>query len=138
MKAVIDTNVLISGLISPNGMPARIIDLWLANKITVCVNSEIIEEYLTVLLRPKFRSVGSPQERYELISGLVELENTKIVNSDLRLNVVTEDADDNVFVECAVEAQAEVIVSGDDHLLNLIEYAGIKIVSPSEFLQQFF
>ena len=138
MKVVIDTNVLISGIISTQSPPACIIDLWVSNKITVCVSSEIIEEYLSVLLRPKFARVGTPQERYKLVSQLVELGNTLIINPDFKLNIITDDPDDNIILECAAEAGAEVVISGDDHLLSLSAYEGIPILTPAEYLQRFF
>lgn len=136
MKVVIDTNVIISGLISPSGSPAQIIDLWVANKITVCLSTEIVEEYIAVLLRPKFNRLGSPKERYEIISEMVELDNTIIVNPDFRFNAIDEDPDDNMFLECAVEAKARIIISGDDHLLSLAEFQGIQIIQPTDFLDR--
>lgn len=137
MKVVVDTNVLISGLISTSSPPARIIDLWLSNRLNVYVSPEIIEEYLSVFLRPKFRRVGTPQERYELISELLDLDNTIVVNPDFRLTIITDDVDDNIILECAVEAAVEVIVSGDMHLLSLSVYDGIEILLPAEFLQKY-
>ncbi|MBM7855103.1 putative PIN family toxin of toxin-antitoxin system [Desulfohalotomaculum tongense] len=137
MKVVIDTNVLISGLISSKSHPAQILDLWMSNCIIVCITAEIVEEYISVLLRPKFKGIGSPQERYEIISGLVELEHTSVVNPDFRIKAIVEDPDDNIFLECALEAKAEVIISGDEHLLNLKEFEGIKILKPIEFLSKF-
>lgn len=136
MKVVIDTNVLISGLISPFGPPAQIIDLWVTKKITVCLSTEIVEEYIAVLLRPKFSRLGSPKERYEIISGLVELDNTLIVIPDFRLNAIYEDPDDNMFLECAIEAKAEIIISGDDHLLGLKEFQGIQIIRPIDLYKR--
>ena len=138
MKIVIDTNVVISGLISPSGTPAQIIDLWILNEFTVCLSTEIMEEYLSVLLRPKFQRMGTSKERYGLISELVKLENTMMVKPDFQLDIVIEDPDDNIFLECALEAKAEIIISGDDHLLNLGEFQGIYIFRPIEFLQKFF
>ena len=138
MKIVIDTNVVISGLISPSGPPAQIIDLWISNEFTVCLSTEIMEEYLSVLLRPKFQRIGTSKERYRLISQLVKLENTKMVDPDFQLDIISEDPDDNIFLECALEANAEIIISGDDHLLNLAEFEGIYILRPIEFLQMFF
>ena len=98
MIVVIDTNVLISGLVS-QGPPSQVINLWITNKIIVCVSSEIVEEYLTVVLRPKFRPLGTAQERYDIISKLIELDNTKIVCPSVKLNAVQEDPDDNIFLE---------------------------------------
>jgi len=136
MKVVIDTNVVISGLISPFGPPAQIIDLWVTGEITVCLCSKIVEEYIAVMLRPKFNRLGSTIERYEVISGLVELDNTIIVNPDFYFDVISEDPDDNIFLECAVEAKAEIIISGDAHLLGLAEFQGIQIIHPVDFLER--
>jgi hypothetical protein len=136
MKVVIDTNVVISGLISPFGPPAQIIDLWVADEIIVCLSSKIIEEYIAVLLRPKFTRLGSAKNRYEVIAGLVELDNTIIVNPDFHLDVISEDPGDNIFLECAVEAKAEIIISRDDHLLGLAEFQGIQIIRPVNFLEK--
>lgn len=138
MKVVIDTNVLISGLISPDGPPSRIVNLWITGKVKVYVSSEIIEEYMSVLLRPKFSRLGSPQERYDLITQLMELDNTIIVYPEFELNVIAEDPDDNKFLACAVEANAEVLISGDEHLLNLEKYQEITILVPTEFLQNYY
>lgn len=135
MKVVIDTNVIISGLISVSGPPAQIIQLWVDGKIIICLSAEIVEEYIAVLLRPKFNPLGSALERYKLISGLVELDNTIIVNPDFIPDIIHEDPDDNVFLACAVEAKAKIIISGDDHLLDLAEYKGIRIISPADFLR---
>lgn len=52
--------------------------------------------------------------------------------------MITDDPDDNIFLECALEAKAVVIVSGDDHLLKLQGFEGIKLLSPNQFLQQYF
>lgn len=135
MKVVIDTTVIISSLISSSGPPAQIIELWVADKITVCLSAEIVEEYIGVLLRPKFNSLGSAIERYKIISGLIELDNTIIVNPDFVLNIIQEDPDDNIFLACAVEAKAKIIISGDDHLLGLAEFQGIQIIRPADFFK---
>ncbi len=72
------------------------------------------------------------------MSQLVELENTLIVNPDFKLNIITDDPDDNIILECATEAGAEVVIFGDDHLLSLSTYEGIPILTPVEYLQRFF
>lgn len=139
MKVVIDTNVLISGLLSSAGSPAYIIDLWVSNKFTVFITSEILEEYLSVILRPKLTSIGSSNERYNLVSALIDLDNTIMINPEFKIKTVIDNPDDNVEnLECAVEAKSDAIISGDDHLLNLAEFEGIPILKPIDFLQRFF
>ena len=53
-----------------------------------------------------------------------------------RINVITEDPDDNKILECAIEAKATFIVSGDRHLLDLVEFRGIKILTPTAFIKK--
>ena len=60
--------------------------------------------------------------------------NSIIVKPTEKLNIVKDDPDDNKIIECAVEGSADYIISQDNHLLNLKEYKGIKIIKPEEFL----
>ena len=62
--------------------------------------------------------------------------NSQIVYPKKKLNVVKKDPKDNKILECALEAQASFIISGDKHLLEIKEYKGIKIISPKEFLNE--
>ncbi|MCL6479791.1 MAG: putative toxin-antitoxin system toxin component, PIN family [Peptococcaceae bacterium] len=59
MKIVLDTNIVISGLLIPNGPPGRIVDLWVDNRLKVVLCQALIKEYFAVLLRPKFKKVGN-------------------------------------------------------------------------------
>lgn len=138
MKVVIDTNVLISGLFSSQSPPVKVLNLWLVNKLDVYVSPEIIEEYMSVLLRPKFSRIGSAKERYEMISALIDLENSYMVYPDFNLHVVREDPDDDIFLECALQGRVEAIISGDEHLLEIGFFKGIHILSPFEFLRRYF
>ncbi|MGQ9558799.1 MAG: putative toxin-antitoxin system toxin component, PIN family [Desulfurispora sp.] len=135
MRVVIGTNVLISGLLSPSGPPVAVLDMWISGRINVCVSPDIVNEYVSVLLRPRFAVLGTLAERSGIITGLVELPNTTIVYPLWQLNVIDADPDDNIFLACAVEARAEVIVSGDEHLLALGEYQGIAIWQPAYFVK---
>lgn len=135
MRVVIDTNVLISGLLSPSGPPAAVLDMWISGRINVCVSPDIVEEYVSVLLRPSFAVMGTHTERYNIMAGLLELPSTIMIYPQCRLNVIEDDPDDNIFLACAVEARAEAIISGDEHLLNLGEYQGIVIWQPAHFVK---
>ncbi len=59
-----------------------------------------------------------------------------MIESTHKINVIKEDSDDNRVLECAVSAKADVIISGDGHLLSLKNYAGIDIIPASEFIKQ--
>jgi len=134
MKITLDTNVVMSGFLVPGGPPAIIVDLWAGNELTVVVCQALIEEYLDVLLRPKFKKIGTIIERQELLMELLGMDNTVLVYPKIRLDVIKDDPEDNRVLECAAEGDVEFIVSGDNHLLALKEFRGIAIVSPAEFL----
>lgn len=135
MKVVLDTNVVISGLLVPGGPPGKIIDLWTENRITVVLSQALIEEYLDVLLRPKFKRIGTLVERQDILVNLLELDNTVLINPKVSFAVVKDDPEDNRVLECAVEGMVDYIISGDEHLLALREFQGIPIVMPAEFMR---
>ncbi len=131
MRVVLDTNVLISGIIFPGGPPGKIIEKWINGDFTVILSPAVLEEYFAVLLRPKFRRLGTFQELYNLLSGLTELENSIMVYPQTTVDVIKEDPADNKFLDCALEGKADIILSGDHHLLNLEVFRGIRIIPPS-------
>ncbi|MDI6892742.1 MAG: putative toxin-antitoxin system toxin component, PIN family [Actinomycetota bacterium] len=132
MKAVLDTNVIISGLINSEGAPARVVDLWVNGSIRIATSLALIQKILDVIARPKFKPLGTLNERCDLIKKL--LERAEIVNPPQRLKIISEDDADNRILECALAYSADYIISGDSHLLNLGDYKGIEILSPDEFL----
>jgi len=89
------------------------------------------QELLRVTEYPKFDF--SPLQRLRFISLLIEI--ATLVEPKKKLKVVKDDPQDNKFLECALEAKADLIVSGDKHLLKLKEYEGIPIVSSADFLK---
>ena len=137
MKVVLDTNVVVSSFIAPASAPAKVLELVSEDQFEILVSEAILEEYASVLKYPRIqvRHRRSDVEVADIIAGLRTL--ATIVEPTRRLAVVKEDAEDNKFVECAVEGGAEFIVSGDKHLLALREYEGIQILSPAAFLTVF-
>jgi putative PIN family toxin of toxin-antitoxin system len=134
MKVVLDTNVVISGILFSGGSPGKIIDLWIDNRFKVLLSQALIEECLEVISRPKFKRLGSPVERQDILIKLIELGSTIFVSPKEPIQVIKEDPDDNRILECAAEGGAQYIISGDNHLLMIKEYRKILIVTPSEFL----
>ena len=134
MRVVLDANVLVSALISAKGAPAQILLHWQEGKLDVVASPPILEELERVLHYPRL------QERYDLPEGMIQrflqlLEQQAIlVEPGESLSVIERDPSDNRYLECAVAGEAEYIVSGDRHLLNLKEYRGIQIFNPREFL----
>lgn len=135
MRVVLDTNVLISGLISAGGPPSLIVDLWTEGKVQIVVSAALLTEYFGVFLRPKFTAAGPPRSRQEILERLIGLPNTLVVVPEDRVTCIIDDPDDDRFLECAIAGVADCIVSGDEHLLGLGVFRGIPIVSPREFIE---
>ncbi|OGK11243.1 MAG: putative toxin-antitoxin system toxin component, PIN family [Candidatus Riflebacteria bacterium RBG_13_59_9] len=132
MKVVIDTNVFVSSLLNPEGSPRKVIDLWRFEKITLCLSKAILAEYFELLGR--FDLTEKPMGEHFV--RLFQLRyNQVFIASPEAISVVHEDPHDDKFIECAVGAGADYIVSGDRHLLKLKSYKGIPIVTPAELLK---
>jgi len=129
-RVVLDTNVLISALLF-GGTPRDMLEMVLTGSVRCSLSLAILNELRGVLQRRKF--AFSAQQ----VAAIVEELSTvcDIVSPSVTVRVVTADPDDNRILECALEAKADVIVSGDSHLLQLGQYKRIRILSPFEFLQ---
>jgi len=130
MKIVLDTNVLVSGLLQPKGNPAQVVALALAGAVQVCHDERILAEYAKVLARPRFKF--SPQRVREVLDKLegdgLTIDTTHVGDLDLP------DADDECFLAVALAAEVDYLVTG-----NLADYPpakrrGCAVVSPAEFL----
>jgi putative PIN family toxin of toxin-antitoxin system len=129
---VLDTNVMISAILF-GGPPKRVLEHAICGAIEMAVSLDIILEVQDVLRRPKFGF--SAEATAEIIRELQEI--STLTYPTKKLNVVATDPDDNRIIECAVESNASVIISGDSDLLNLGEYGKIRILSPVDFLNTF-
>jgi len=129
MRAVADTNILISGLLF-GGLPRKLLDHATAPGVTLATSEELLEE-LRDKLANKFHFDGADTAQFlQKIRQIAE-----IASPRFRLHAVPDDEDDNRVLECAVAAGAEFIVSGDNHLLRLASYQKIYIVTVRQFLQ---
>jgi putative PIN family toxin of toxin-antitoxin system len=133
MKVVIDTNIFVSSLFNAGGMPRKVIDLWKTGEMTLCVTKEILEEYINVLKRFNFIEKRDLKELLDLFSKRM---NIIFIVSTPHLSIIKNDPGDDKFIECAVSADAQYIISGDKHLKALKTYKNIKIISPVEFLER--
>jgi len=128
-KVVIDTNVLVSGLLY-GGNPGKIIDLWKEGGIKPLCSSEIISECLRVLAYPKFDLTESEIDfllTHEILPWF------EVVQVTPGKPYVKADPFDNHFIWCAVDGNADAIISGDGHLRGL-KSSPVPILSVSEFL----
>jgi putative PIN family toxin of toxin-antitoxin system len=129
MRAVADTNVLVSGLLF-GGLPRTFLNQATAQSFTLVTSVELLEG-LGETLANKFHFDGTDTRLFlERIRQIAE-----IARPNFRLHSVPDDEDDNRVLECAVAGNAEFIVSGDKHLLRLGAHAGIIIVTVRQFIQ---
>ena len=135
IKIVSDTNVVISAAVSSDGNPAEIFELLLLGKIKNFTSDEIINEIKEVMEREKIRSRLTLYNRRFIIDNFEKF-SVKIIPK-IKNDIIKEDPKDNKFLDCAVSANTGYIISGDEHLLSLKEFKGIKILSPAEFVKLF-
>jgi putative PIN family toxin of toxin-antitoxin system len=129
-RAVFDTNVLVSGMIfAERSKP--LIDEVLEGKITLILSMQMIQEFSRVIARDKFKLSGNQQNT--LANFILRIGNVTKIKS--RFRVVREDPSDDTILRTAYDGKADYIVSGDEHLLALKEFRGIKIVTVSEMLE---
>jgi len=131
LKAVIDTSVFISGLIkSPSCR--KVIRALEDNRFILVISPEILAEIIGVVSRPKFHNVI----QRETAAALIEVIKTQalMVRPALRIKEIKQDPDDNRFLEAALTAKTDCIVSLDKHLLSLGSFRGIPVISPTAFL----
>ncbi len=129
MRAVLDTNIFISG-IHWAGASGKIIDKWLENKFEIISSAEIVDEIIRT-----FISFKIPLDFEEILAwASIIVEKSFFVEPKIRFDIV-EDKDDNKFIDSAVEGKADYIITQDNHLLKIKEFRGIKILMPEEFLR---
>jgi putative PIN family toxin of toxin-antitoxin system len=130
-KITVDTNILISFFVFPSGVVREIISLVLKKRISIFISHDIIEEYSRVL-RLKFGWPDSDiDENISLLKRMAE-----VTVPGAAINAVHADPTDNKVIECAVAAKADVIISGDSHLLNMKKYRSIPIMKPADLLRE--
>lgn len=137
MRVVLDTNALVSGVISPEGPPRRLLDGARAQAFELCSSATLLAELLDVLSREKF--AGRLAQAGLTPQGIVgELRRMAYMAApQVVLRVIEHDTDDDHVLACALAGQADLIVSGDKHLHDLGgQYQGIPIVTPAQAAQQ--
>jgi len=119
MKVVVDTNVVISRAVSTKGAPAKIFESWTIGVFELVVSEDLLAEYRRALGYPHVlkRHRYTPSQIDNLVEDIRAAATT--VTPDVKLNVVTNDRDDNKVIECAIAGGDDYIVSGDAHLLSL-------------------
>ena len=129
MKIVLDTNVLVSSVLSPRGTCAEIISLAISQSVKLCVDPRILLEYEEVLQRPKF---GLDSTQVLIILGYVE--DTSQIYSAPPLPTTLPDAKDQAFIEVAHTANVDALVTGNiKHFPESLRH-GVAVLTPREFV----
>jgi putative PIN family toxin of toxin-antitoxin system len=131
VKVVLDTNVIVSGLIQPLGNPAKVLALALAGAVQICHEKRILAEYTEVLARPRFKF--DAQRVREVLTKLEA--DGQAVDGTGQGDLGLPDSDDEPFLAAALVGQADYLVTG-----NLADYPverrrGCTVVSPAEFMR---
>ena len=129
MRVVLDTNVLVSGLLSPHGRPATVVDLVASGAHRVCFDGRILAEYRDVLTRPR---LALSRESVETVLARLAHNGLRLVATPLRIELP--DPDDQPFLEVAVAARADYLITGNRKHFPAELCPGIAVVNPREFL----
>jgi len=134
MKIVLDTNVAVSAAASPKGPPAEIVRAWRAHSLTWVTSPPLLDELERTLLSSRIGRylAWGEDEIAEFLAAVRQA--AEVTSPTDRIDVIRDDPADNRVLEAAVSAQADYVVSGDHHLLDLKTYQGVQIVTPARFV----
>ncbi len=128
IRAVLDTNVVVSALLNPEGPAALILTLAISKKFRCCISESLLKEYDEVLARPGFR-LGQQQ-----IARLMRsLQKAAVLVVPRKTLQVASDPDDNKVLECALEARADYVVTGNIRHFPA-RFQDIRVLRPQQFL----
>jgi putative PIN family toxin of toxin-antitoxin system len=129
IRVVLDTNVLVAAHFNPGSASNRILELCQRKELVLVLTSHILKEFSLILRNISARK--SFQKRVDKI-----ISQAILIKKAPRVNVVTEDPEDNKFLSCALAGKADYIITSDRHLLVLRKFRGTKIVKPVQFLSK--
>lgn len=128
---MLDTNVLVAGLLNPHGPPGRIVDLWLAGELDLVVDDRILAEYREVLARPKF---GFEPRDVAALMALIAAGAEPVAAEPLAVSLP--DLDDLPFLEVAVAADGATLVTGNlRHFPAEARSASVRVEDPAGFVE---
>jgi uncharacterized protein len=129
---VVDTNIIISSLIKPFSDSSKILNLIISGKLKLAYDLRILNEYEEVLKREKFNF-----NIKQIESIIIQIKEGGMHVDSLPLNENLPDKDDLPFLEVAVSSSVDFIVTGYKKHFSKIQYKNIKVLSPSEFLEEY-
>jgi putative PIN family toxin of toxin-antitoxin system len=132
MKVVLDTNVLVSGLLSPFGPPSQIARMVASGRLTLCYDGRLLAEYREVLLRPKFPFEA---DAVDALLDQIEALGTPVASEPLPARLP--DEDDLPFLEVAFSGRAQALITGNTKHYPARSRQGVVVLSPADFLEFF-
>lgn len=137
IQIVLDTNVIISAIVNPAGSPGKILEQVFDQEVSLCLSPPMIAEIRRVLRYPKIVNLIKQKGRTveleeDQIDKIVEI--ARVTMGQVTIKPIATDPDDDMFLECAIEANADYIISGDKHLKDLGNFQGVPILTPRAFL----
>lgn len=137
LRVVVDTNLFVSSLLNRQGAPARVIDAWRNRNYLLVVSEAIITEIGRVIRSPGIQSKYSILDQdIEALLVLLNQEALVVAGHADVTGAVPDDPQDEIFLACALDGKADLIISGDKHLLNLQDYQNIPILTAGQFLDK--
>ena len=132
MRIVLDTNVLVSGILSPHGPPGRIVDLAMRGDLIILYDDRILAEYREVLGRPKFSF--DPEDVAQVLD---QLERAGDAISAAPLSLALRDEDDLPFLEVAVAGAADGLVTGNAGHYDAVRGShAVRVISPRSLMEE--
>ena len=129
---VLDTNVLVSGLIML-GKPRELLSMISRREAALVLSKEILNEFMTVTRRKKLAEYATKEQVERFVEGLEKI--AEFVEPESHLKVA-DDSEDDIVINTAIDGEADFIVSGDHHLLSLREFRGITMLSVDEAVRR--
>ena len=127
-SVVIDTNVLISSVLSPKGLPAKVVRHFIQHG-RILFSLETYEEFNSRIWRPKFDPYISIENRKAILLDFSNIAQWVEISNEFKLS---KDPDDDKFIEVAIKANADALVSGDSDLTEIGSVKNIPIYTPSQ------
>ena len=135
-RVVLGTNVYVSGVILSRGTPFEVLEAWRHQRFILVTSQAIIAEIERALRYPRIRQrYAVTRQDVERLAASLRAD-ALLVPGDVEVSGVCADPDDDRFLACALEVQADCIVTGDPHRSSLGRYHGVEIMTPREFLDR--
>lgn len=131
---VVDTNCLLR-MIPIHGRYRQVWEAFLSEKYAICVSNEIIFEYMEILSQKVSATFAA-----NIVGAILKSNCVKLISPSFHFNLITQDPDDNKFVDCAIIANADFIVSDDSHFkaLENIPFPKVTVITLEQFQKELF